>query len=286
MTNKHWEAWLSAPLTLRWCPIKMLDSVQICSSEAFLKSGRCQTRPQDKHCCWTCLGQVMSPQGQTLIVKCSEIPLQSSPTTRILVYNAVILSTLWYAAWTWITYSRHSRALESDHQRCWHKMLRFIWEEWQTNITSHQLRLTGHVIQWPDTQHPKQVLYSELSAAQCPPGGQKKPYEDNVRVRNYKITSQTGKTPVKKEPLGKTVYIKVPLYMRKISSRLPKSSRRRRRKERITTKQAAPHTHTHSATTFVAPESASSAIWRSTTRTLPPQEDHHTGIPLITMMDK
>ena len=69
--------------------------------------------------------------------------------TKILVYKAVILTTLLYGCETWVAYRRHVRA--------------------------------GHVRRIPDTRIPKQLMHAELSSGKRKTGGQWKRYKDQLK---------------------------------------------------------------------------------------------------------
>ena len=81
--------------------------------------------------------------------------------TKIVVYNAVVISTILYGCGTWVPYRRHIRLLESFHirrlqlilgLRWWHKVTHFEIRSRagiptiEFMLLHHQLRWLGHVI--------------------------------------------------------------------------------------------------------------------------------------------
>ncbi|XP_069989480.1 uncharacterized protein [Penaeus vannamei] len=82
-------------------------------------------------------------------------------STKIVVYRAMVLSTLLCCCETWTTYRRHIKQLEQFHQRCLRKICGIKCQDRVSNlqvlekcdlpsieclITTCQLRWTGHVI--------------------------------------------------------------------------------------------------------------------------------------------
>ena len=117
--------------------------------------------------------------------------------TKILVYKAVILTTLLYGCETWVAYRRHVKVLEQFQQRILRAILGVHWQDRITNarileqadttsieahIVRSQLSWAGHVRRMPDTRVPKQLLYAELSAGNRKTGGQWKRYKDQLKA--------------------------------------------------------------------------------------------------------
>ena len=117
--------------------------------------------------------------------------------TKILVYKAVILTTLLYGCETWVAYRRHMKVLEQFQQRILRYILGVHWQDRITNasileqadttsieahIVKSQLSWTGHVRRMPDTRVPKQLLYAELSSGKRKIGGQWKRYKDQLKA--------------------------------------------------------------------------------------------------------
>ena len=112
--------------------------------------------------------------------------------TKIIVYRAVVLTTLLYGAESWVIYRRHLQLLESFHQRCLHSILNIHWSDFvsiievfeQAEITSMEamllktlLRWAGHVSLMEDHFLPKMVLYGVLSSGYRNTGASKKRYK-------------------------------------------------------------------------------------------------------------
>ena len=108
--------------------------------------------------------------------------------TKILVYKAVILTTLLYGCETWVAYRRHVKVLEQFHQRILRSILGIHWQDRITNasieahIVKSQLSWAGHVRRMPATRVPKQLLYAELSPGKRKTGGQWKRYKDQLKA--------------------------------------------------------------------------------------------------------
>ena len=117
-------------------------------------------------------------------------------TTKIKVYQAVVLPTLLYGSETWTTYRKNISSLEKFHQRSLRSILRITWEDYRTNtsileeahctsieamLIKNQLRWAGHAVQIADTRLPKQLFYSELGEGTRNLGKPKKRYKDNLK---------------------------------------------------------------------------------------------------------
>ena len=106
---------------------------------------------------------------------------------KILVHNAVVLTTLLYGCETWVAYRRHVKELEQFQQRILRAIIGVYWQDRITNahiieqldttsieahIVRSHLSWTGHVRRMPATRVPKQILYAELSSEKRKTGGQ------------------------------------------------------------------------------------------------------------------
>ena len=113
--------------------------------------------------------------------------------TKVMVYNAVVLSSLLYGSETWTLYSRHLRTLENFHMTSLRKILGISWIHKIPNsevlrrtksvsleniIFRQHLRWLGHTIRMDDSRLPKQLLYGELSEGKRSVGRQVKRYKD------------------------------------------------------------------------------------------------------------
>ena len=128
--------------------------------------------------------------------------------TKLMVYQAVVISTLLYGCETWTLYRHDFRKLERFHQQKLRSILRIKWEDHITNldvlekalansiessIIGHQLRWIGHVQRMDDTRLPRQVLYGELTSGTRPHGGPKRRYKDQFK-QNMKLTGLNPQT--------------------------------------------------------------------------------------------
>ena len=124
--------------------------------------------------------------------------------TKIVVYNAVVISTILYGCETWVPYRRHIRLLESFHirrlqlilgLRWWHKVThseirsRTGTPTFEYMLIHRQLRWLGHVIRMPHSRLPHCVLYGQLKLGRRSVGGQKKRFKDHIKsiLRRYNI---------------------------------------------------------------------------------------------------
>ena len=97
--------------------------------------------------------------------------------TKIVVYNAVVISTVLYGCETWVQYRRHIRLLESFHIRRLQLILGLRWWNKVTHseiismagiptiesmLLHRQLCWLGHVIRMPHNRLPHSVLYGQL----------------------------------------------------------------------------------------------------------------------------
>ena len=116
--------------------------------------------------------------------------------TKIVVYNAVVISTILYGCETWVPYRRHIRLLESFHirrlqlilgLRWWHKVThseirsRAGIPSIESMLLHRQLRWLGHVIRMPHNRLPHRVLYGQLQLGCRSVGGQNKRFKDHIK---------------------------------------------------------------------------------------------------------
>ena len=117
--------------------------------------------------------------------------------TKLKVYKAVVLPTLFYACGTWTVYQRHAKRLNLFHTSCLRKRLKIKWQDRipdtevlkragmqsvHTLLKLEQLRWTGHVTRIPEECLPKKILYGELEMGKRFHGGQKKRYKDTLKA--------------------------------------------------------------------------------------------------------
>ena len=116
--------------------------------------------------------------------------------TKIVVYDAVVISTILYGCETWVPYRRHIRLLESFHIRrlqlilglgWWHKVThseirsRAGTPTIESMLLHRQLRWLGHVIRMPHNRLPHCVLYGQLRLGRRSVGGQIKRFKDHIK---------------------------------------------------------------------------------------------------------
>ena len=117
-------------------------------------------------------------------------------TTKLKVYNAVVISSLLYGCETWTLYRRHLKQLEKFHMRALRSILGVRWQDKVTNVEvleransvsievmllKAQLRWSGHVIRMEDHRIPRQLLFGELAQGQRKQGRPRKRYKDSLK---------------------------------------------------------------------------------------------------------
>ena len=116
--------------------------------------------------------------------------------TKIMVFRAVVLSTLLYACETWTLYRRQIKRLEQFQQLKLRQILKTKWTDRVTNtevlarvalpsveatIIQHRLRWAGHVQRMDSNRLPKILLYGELTSGIRPLGRPKLRYKDQLK---------------------------------------------------------------------------------------------------------
>ena len=116
--------------------------------------------------------------------------------TKIVVYYAVVISTILYGCETWVPYRRHIRLLESFHikrlqlilgLRWWHKVThseigsRAGIPTIESMLLHRQFRWLGHVIRMSHSRLPHCVLYGQLRLGRRSVGGQKKRFKYHIK---------------------------------------------------------------------------------------------------------
>ena len=96
--------------------------------------------------------------------------------TKMIVYNACVVSTLMYGSETWTTYARQEKRLNSFHPRSIRRILGISWQDRVSNtevlsranlasmftlLRQRRLRWLGHVYRMEDGRIPKDILYGE-----------------------------------------------------------------------------------------------------------------------------
>ncbi|XP_073965599.1 uncharacterized protein [Choristoneura fumiferana] len=116
--------------------------------------------------------------------------------TKMLVYQACVLSTLLYGAESWTTYSKQERRLNSFHMRCLRSILGITWRDRATNesvlgvaqlpsitatLKQRRLRWLGHVHRMEQTRLPRQILLGEVADAKRPVGRPMLRFKDSAK---------------------------------------------------------------------------------------------------------
>ena len=113
--------------------------------------------------------------------------------TKMVVYNACVVSTLMYGSETWTTYARQEKRLNSFHLRSIHRILGISWQDRVSNtevlslanlpsmftLLRHlRLRWLGHVYRMEDGRILKDILYGELASGRRSKGRPQLRYKD------------------------------------------------------------------------------------------------------------
>lgn len=118
-------------------------------------------------------------------------------STKIQVYQAVVLSTLLYGCETWTQYRAHVKKLEQFHMRSLRRICGISWRDRIPNtdvlkrcnigsiesvITRAQLRWSGHVARMGNERIPKALLFGQLDKGKRSTGGQRKRFKDVLKA--------------------------------------------------------------------------------------------------------
>ena len=116
--------------------------------------------------------------------------------TKILVYQACVLTTLLYGSEAWTTYMRQEHRLNAFHMRCLRRILGISWQDHIPNrdvlvragvssmhslLSQRRLRWLGHLQRMDDGRLPKDILYGQLARGKRRPGGPKLRFTDVCR---------------------------------------------------------------------------------------------------------
>ena len=116
--------------------------------------------------------------------------------TKILVYQACVLTTLLYGSEAWTTYMRQEHRLNAFHMRCLRRILGINWQDHITNrevlsragvssmyslLSQRRLRWLGHLHRMDDGRLPKDILYGQLARGKRRPGGPRLRFTDVCR---------------------------------------------------------------------------------------------------------
>ncbi|CAH1266638.1 Hypp3464 [Branchiostoma lanceolatum] len=116
--------------------------------------------------------------------------------TKILVYRAVVVTTLLYGSEAWVLYRKQVKLLERFHQRCLRSILGIKWQDYTTNnevlkranissmeamILARQPRWAGHLSRMDDTRMPKTFFYGELCQGKRDRGAPRKRFKYQLK---------------------------------------------------------------------------------------------------------
>nr|VZI26664.1 unnamed protein product [Spirometra erinaceieuropaei] len=117
-------------------------------------------------------------------------------STKLKMYEAVILPTLLYGAETWTVYAKQARRLNHFHLSCLRRILKLKWEDRipdtdvleRTGILSIyailrqiQLRWSGHLVRMDDERLPERLFYGDVATGSRRQGGQIRRYKDTLK---------------------------------------------------------------------------------------------------------
>ena len=124
------------------------------------------------------------------------ISFPTAISTKLKVYQAVVIPTLLYGVETWTLYKRHVRLLGRFHQRCLCTILNIKWQDYVSNVEvlakahmpsietivlKHHLRRAGHVSWMENTRLRKAAFFGELREGKRSRGAPRKRYHDQLK---------------------------------------------------------------------------------------------------------
>ena len=131
--------------------------------------------------------------------------------TKMVVYNACVVSTLLYGSETWTTYARQEKRLNSFHLRNIRRIFGISWQDRVSNtgvlsranlpsmftlLRQLRLRWLGHVYRMEDGRIPKDILHGELASGRRSKGRPQLRYKDVCKrdMKALDITPIPGRT--------------------------------------------------------------------------------------------
>ncbi|CAH1249934.1 Hypp8727 [Branchiostoma lanceolatum] len=117
--------------------------------------------------------------------------------TKIMVFRAIVLSTLLYGSEVWVLYRSDIKKLERFQQQKLRAILKVKWQDLVTNeavllranlpsiettMARHRLRWAGHVRRMPATRLPRQILFSQLEHGTRSRGAPKRRFRDQLKA--------------------------------------------------------------------------------------------------------
>ncbi|VDM01137.1 unnamed protein product [Schistocephalus solidus] len=128
---------------------------------------------------------------------CADMNRHGIPlNTKLKMYKAVVLTTLFYGAETWTVYSSQFWKLYPFHLSCLCRILKLRWQgmEVQERMLRHvKLRWSGHLVKMDDERLPKRLLYGDVATGSRRQGGQQLRYKENFKksLRQLQINPAT-----------------------------------------------------------------------------------------------
>lgn len=137
-------------------------------------------------------------------------PHEITLRTKLMVYEAVVLSTLLYSAECWTALSKHVKTLNAFHLRCLKTICKIKWTDKipneevleRTNMFSidnilknKRLKWAGHISRMDENRAPHQIAFSELKKGERPQTKPKKRWIDilkedlkelNINIANWR----------------------------------------------------------------------------------------------------
>ena len=134
--------------------------------------------------------------------------------TKVLIYQACVVTSLLYGCESWTLYAHQERKLNTFHLRCLRKILGIKWQDKVTNnevlekaglqsmftiLRKRRLRWLGHVERMDENRIPKQMLYAELTKGTRKRGRPRLRYKDVCRstLKDFNIPESSWREDVK-----------------------------------------------------------------------------------------
>ena len=176
--------------------------------------------------------------------------------TKLMVYEAVIISTLLYGCETWTLYRRDLKKLERFHQQKLRSLMNIRWQDRVTNsevltragsrsiesiIMRHRLRWSGHVSRMSEMRLPRQILFSELASGGRSSGRPLLRYKDQLKAtfKSAEIDPESWEVTASSRPLWRHT-IKAGTDLFESSRRAKEEEKRQLRQQRRTAPQPPP----------------------------------------------
>ena len=129
--------------------------------------------------------------------------------TKMLVYNACVVSTLMYGSETWTAHARQEKRLNSFHLRSIRRILGISWQDRVSNtevlpranlpsmftlLRQRSLCWLGHIYGIEDGRIPKDILYGELASGRRSKGHPQLCYKDVCKrgMKAFDINTDSG----------------------------------------------------------------------------------------------